>query len=78
MVSKLLRFVVVEVAWSRDSFVSEDALAFSVFQCFLFDLFLQAEKWSELLSDFTRDVLVHLDFLLAARAGHEAECDAQG
>ena len=29
------------------------------------------------MGDFTRDVLVHLDFLLAARARHEAESDAK-
>ena len=29
------------------------------------------------MSYFARHVLVHLDFLLAARARHEAECDAK-
>ena len=78
MVSKLLRFVVVEVARGRESFIAEDALAFSVFESFFFDLFPQAEKWSEFLGDRARDVFIHLDFLLAARARHEAECDAKG
>ena len=78
MVSKLLRLAVVEVARRRKSLILKNALFLSVDEGFFFDLFLQADEWSEFLSDGARDVLGHLDFMLAARAGHEGECDAQG
>ena len=78
MVGKLLRLAKVEVAWRRKSLISEDALPFGVGESLFLDLFLQAEEWAEFFSDGARDLLGHLDLMLAAGARHEGKCDPQG
>ena len=71
--SILLRLVKVEISWSRQSFIVEQAQFFSFDKSFILDLLFQFEQWSEFLSNWLRDILGHFYLLLAAWARHESK-----
>ena len=75
---KVERLVIVKVVLIFQSVVAKDALKFSVLKRFFLDCPLKVEKWAKLGRDLLREALLELNFLLAARALHESERDAQG
>lgn len=78
IVSELLRLAIIDVTFSRKSFVSKKALFFSADQCCFLNLLLQAEQWSKFLCNGARNVFGHFNLMLAAWARHEGEGNAKG
>ena len=77
MVGKLLRLLVVYVVNVAQTCILENSLLLSMDQCLRLNLLLETKERSELGFDRLRESL-HLDFLLAAGAGHEGEGDSEG
>ena len=51
---------------------------FGILECLALNILLHVEKWAKLGRNLLGEALLELDFLLAARALHEGEGDAQG
>ena len=76
MVRVLLRLAKIGIIFILEALIVEDALFLCIGQGLRLDLLLEVEQGSELSCDRFRQSF-ELDFLLAARAGHEGEGDPQ-
>ena len=77
MVGKFLRLLVVYVVNVAQTCILENSLILSIDHCLRLNLLLETEEGSELGLNRLRESL-HLNFLLAAGAGHEGEGDSEG
>ena len=76
-VGEFLRLAVVDVIWSNESLITENALSLGVQEgLFLYSLFERDER-TELTGNRLGQAL-NIDLLFAARAAHEGESNSKG